>query len=54
MCIYGHLVVDPCKNIKINKRPPIVTLLSTLGNYWNEYGTHFPEEVPQIMEFQCR
>ena len=26
------------KNIKIYKRPPLMTLLGALGAYWNEYG----------------
>ena len=30
--------VDPCKNIEMNKRPPLWTLLSALGSYWNDYG----------------
>ena len=33
--------VDSCKNIEINKRPPLMTLLSALGTYWNEYSICF-------------
>ena len=32
--------VDLCKkNIKLNKRPPLMTLLNALGAYWNGYST---------------
>ena len=29
------------KNIEIYKCPTLITLLSALGSYWNEYGTLF-------------
>ena len=35
MGIFGLILA---KNIKIDKRPHLKTLLSALGAYWNEYG----------------
>ena len=35
--------VDPCRNIEMDKRrkrPPLMTLLSAVGTYWNEYSTY--------------
>ena len=36
MVFFGGLIL--VKNIEKNKRTPLMTLLSTLGAYWNEYG----------------
>ena len=39
MCIYGVFWLILAKNIEIDKRPPLLTLVSAMGSYWNEYGT---------------
>ena len=39
LCIYGFFGLILTKNIEMNKRPPLMTLLSALGSYWNEYST---------------
>ena len=39
MCLWSFFGLILAKNIEINKRPPLMTLLSALGSYWNEYGS---------------
>ena len=39
MCIYGIFgLILAKKNIEMNKRPPLTTLLSAMGCYWNKYS----------------
>ena len=39
MCICGVFGLILAKSIEMDKRPPLMTLLSGLGFYWNEYGS---------------
>ena len=41
MYLWGFWGVDSRKNIEMNKRTPLMTLLSALGSYWNEYGNPY-------------
>ena len=48
MCIYGVFGLMLAKNIEMDKRPPLMTLLSALGSYWNEYGVLFWKDCSKM------
>ena len=47
-CIYGVFGFDSCKNIEMNRSPPLMTLLSALGAYWNGTGI---DSYPKLCGF---